>query len=64
MKVERVGPPVVVDGVRVDAGDVIDVPADLARSLLEQGYESDGTAVSPMWAKPTTKSNKPKEGDR
>lgn len=61
MKIERVGPPVLVDGVRVAAGDVIDVPADRARSLLEQGYESDGTAVSPMWVKPTSK---PKEGDR
>lgn len=48
------------NGEVIDQGATVDVDADTATSLLEAGYQSDGTAVAPMWEKPTprTKANK------
>ena len=64
MKIERVGPPVMYDGQRVGPGDIVDVDATVAESLLGQGTQDDGTEVAPMWRKPARKTTaKPKEGE-
>lgn len=55
MKVVRLGDPCVVAGQKVDTGGIIDVPADVAKSLLAAGHQSDGTPILPMWAKPDPK---------
>ncbi|MCP4961317.1 MAG: hypothetical protein GY925_18890 [Actinomycetia bacterium] len=51
MKIRRIGRPVRWDGVPVATGDIIDVPADIARSLLTAGHTADGAPVCPQWQK-------------